>query len=130
MTRLICFVTACALTGVVTGAAIVACGRPGSPGELPPMAPRPGPADPTAVPVLRRPSAGSNDAGSSLSRRRLSPGPVTMGSSTSRIPVPEFAPVVGEPVDAGTDDGYSPPLPPLPDGNLPADGRMEPRLRE
>jgi hypothetical protein len=44
------------------------------------------------------------------------------------VPVPEFAPVVGDPRDAGPGDGYSPPLPPLPDGGLPADGRMEPRL--
>jgi hypothetical protein len=112
MTRLLCFVTACAFTGVITGAAIAAC-RGRSPGELPPMAARPGPADPTALAALRNPTAAS-----------------TMATSTSSVPVPQFAPVVGEPVDAGTDDGYSPLLPPLPDGNLPADSRLEPRLRE
>ncbi len=115
MTRWICFVTACALTGVMTGAPIAACrGRPSSPGELPPMAPRPGPADPTAPVTLRNPTTAAS----------------TMGTSSSSVPVPQFAPVVGEPVDAGTDDGYSLPLPPLPDGNLPADSRLEPRLRE
>jgi hypothetical protein len=46
---------------------------------------------------------------------------------TEVVPTPEFAPVVGEPVDAGTDDGYAPPLPPLPDSGLPADSRLEPR---
>jgi hypothetical protein len=122
MTRLTRFATACALTGILTGAAIAACGGlPGSPGELPPMAPRPGKADPTAMPVPRDPLF---DAGRPRSKGRLSPGPVSMVTS---LPVPECAPVVGEALDAGTSDGYSPPLPPLPDGGLPADGRLEPR---
>jgi hypothetical protein len=114
MTRFTRFVTACALTGALVGAAVAACGgRPGSPGELPPMAPHPGKADPTALPLPRvvRPTA-------------------TAGSS---IPVPEFSPVVGEVLDAGVtdagDDAYSPPLPPLADSGVPADSRLEPRAR-
>jgi hypothetical protein len=109
MTRLARFVTACALTAVVTGAAIAACrGAPGSPGELPPMAPHPERADPTTP--LRRP---------------------TTALPALIVPTPEFAPVVSDPpVDAGTSDGYTPPLPPLPDGSVPADGRMEPRLSD
>jgi hypothetical protein len=119
MTRLIRLAIACALTGVTTGAVVAACGvRPGSPGELPPMAPRPGRADPTTLrlPRVPRPPSGSPTAGS--------PSLVTPAAV---MPMPEFAPVAGEPMDAGTDDGYSPPLPPLLDGGLPADGRMEPR---
>jgi hypothetical protein len=134
MTRLIQFATASVLTLAVTGvtsAAISACGgRPGSPGELPPMAPRPGPADPTALPIrgvlapatpsgITAPASGPIDAGQ--------PGPVSAVSPARVVPRPVFAPVVGEALDAGTSDGYSPPLPPLPDGGGPADSRMEPR---
>jgi hypothetical protein len=122
MTRLTRLVTACALTSVITGAAIAACGvRPGSPGELPPMAPRPGAADPTTRRLPRAPWR------SGESPTAASPSLVTVAAV---VPVPEFAPVVGEPRDAGTGDGYSPPLPPLPDGGLPSDGRMEPRVQD
>jgi hypothetical protein len=123
MTRSTRLVTACALTGALlasAGAVIAACGaRPGSPGELPPMAPRPGAADPTATPGLgaRGPAALRADAGVPLS-----PGPVSVRPAAV-VPMPEFSPVVGVALD-----GYSPPLPPIPDSSVPADSRLEPRV--
>ncbi|HEU4728847.1 MAG TPA: hypothetical protein VFT22_13180 [Kofleriaceae bacterium] len=137
MTRLTRLVTACALTGVLVGsagAAMVACGgRPGSPGELPPMAPRPGAGDPTATPLPgpRRPAALLVDAGAPISPGPVSPGPVSRARGASVVPTPEFAPVVGVALDAGPpSDSYSPPLPPLPDSSVPADSRLEPRMRD
>lgn len=131
MTRLTCLITACALTGALVctaGAVLVACGaRPGSPGELPPMAPRPGTGDPTATPVpgAHGPAALRADAGVSMA-----PGPVS-ARAASVVPMPEFAPVVGVSLDAGApSDSYSPPLPPIPDSSVPADSRLEPRTRD
>jgi hypothetical protein len=96
------------------------------------MAPHPGPIEPTAMPARRAlvpvvpsrtgaPTVGQADAGVPRTS-----GPV---SRAVVVPTPEFAPVVGAPVDAGTGDGYSPPLPPLPDGGVPGDSRMEPRAQ-
>jgi hypothetical protein len=75
------------------------------------MAPRPAPADPSA------------------------PSPVSLGEPAAVVPTPEFAPVGSDPVDAGAvdrggGDSYEPPMPPLPDGGIPADGRMEPRQQD
>ena len=124
MTRLTRFAIACGLTAAVTavtGMAASACGgRTGSPGELPPMAPRPGQPDPTALPVPRvlppARATASTDAP-----------PISAVTPASVVPTPVFAPVVGQPLDAGTSDSYSLPLPPLPDGGVPADSRLEPR---
>jgi hypothetical protein len=55
------------------------------------------------------------------------------------MPTPEFVaarsgaeidpPTQGPPTDAGAPpvDSYAPPLPPLPDGSVPADSRLEPQ---
>jgi hypothetical protein len=108
MTRFTQLASLLAVTGALAGSAVVACGgHPGSPGEMPPAAPRPA----------------------------LTPGPVSL----TIVPVPELAaarygaaidpPTAGPPGDAGVPpaDSYTPPLPPLPDGGVPTDSRLEPR---
>ncbi|MEO7735606.1 MAG: hypothetical protein ABIY55_31920 [Kofleriaceae bacterium] len=121
MTRMTHLLSALSLTGVLAAATIAACGgRPGAPGEMPPVAPRPDPiGEPGAPPALPAPSELPGDAGVSVR-----PGPVSVRS----VPSPEFAPVTGQAAhDAGTSDGYAPPLPPLPDGGVPVDSQLEPR---
>jgi hypothetical protein len=121
MTRMTQLLSALSLTGVLAGATIAACGgRPGSPGELPPVAPRPDPVgEPGSQPLPASPVTMPGEAGVSVR-----PGPVTI----TWVPSPTFAPVVGEAAkDAGTSDGYEPPLPPLPDGGIPTDSRLDPR---
>jgi hypothetical protein len=167
MTRLTHLFTALALSGVLVGAAIAACGvRPGTPGEMPPLAPRPERLDPMAIPVPSAldPGEGSTDA---LDAGKLSPGPVTsLGApAVFRVAEPQQAgsgrdagastpgpgdagggtvdagaggadagppsPTTPAPIDASVIDSYTPPLPPIPDGGIPADSRMEPiRLRD
>ena len=131
MTRLSRLVISLGLTGGLGAAIIAACGsHPGSPGEMPPVAPRPEPADPSARPMpgaLGTPS-GTLDAGTT--RAPGATAPLAAVTPASVMPVPEYAPIVGEGLDAGpsdgASDGYSPPMVPLPDGNLPADSRLEP----
>jgi hypothetical protein len=121
MTRYTRLVSALSLSGALVAASIAACGgRQGSPGELPPVAPRPDPiGEPGSQPVRATPSALPSDGGVSVR-----PGPV----SVTAVPTPRFSPVVGEAAkDAGTSDGYAPPLPPIPDGGVPTDGRLDPR---
>jgi hypothetical protein len=46
------------------------------------------------------------------------------------LPSPQFSPVTGQAAhDAGVGnpDSYAPPLPPIPDGGVPSDSRLEPR---
>jgi hypothetical protein len=141
MSRLTHVLTVFALTGALAGATVAACGaRPGAPGEMPPTAPRPGPTDPSGAPTPSTPGGGLgptvpaglgrtiDDAGTP---NPLSPGPV----SVRTLPTPEFAAtaygmVSGQqtpPRDAGASDSYAPPLPPIPDGGVPVDSRLEPR---
>jgi hypothetical protein len=49
------------------------------------------------------------------------------GTYLIEVPSPAFQAATRAPGDAGTIDSYTPPLPPLPDGSVPADSRMEPR---
>lgn len=122
MTRVTRLLSALALTGATAGAFVAACGHPGSPGEMPPVSPRPDPSAPGGTPMKTpNPMGGPGDAGVGMT-----PGPVTM--RTTYIPAPVFAPVVGSAAkDAGVSDGYTPPLPPIPDGGVAIDARVEPR---
>lgn len=142
MTRTLHVTVAVAL--VVIGAGSVGCGRP-TPGEMPPLAPRPERIDPAGSPAgspapgVVDPRNANRDAGV-----ELPPGPV---ATVRVIPAPEFrsarsaeaghvAPTDAEPIvepptnvnaptDAGVKDSYTPPLPPIPDAGLP-DSRLEP----
>lgn len=93
------------------------------PGQAPPLAPRPEPGDPANSPLpTTDPSLPNLDAGTQDLPEK---GPVAI----REVPVPRFLPDGDKartlPVDAGTSDGYSPPLPPIPDASLP-DSRLEP----
>ena len=140
MTRFTHLFTALTLAGLLSGATVAACGvHPGSPSEIPPLAPRPDPIDPSVRPMRRtaNPVPGTSAP--------LSPGPVT----ASVIPVPQIQPFAGSTADAGSTtgsggaadsgsggaadagnpDASTVRLPPLPDGSVPSDSRMEPILR-
>jgi len=135
MSRLTHLLVVLGLSGTLAGATIAACGHPGSPGELP-VAPRPTPVDPNGAPQTptATPALAPVDAGPTVTKSAL---------RTRELPTPDFAPthasasepsgtVVGTkgPYDAGTGDGYSPPLPPIPDGSVPIDSRVEPKRGE
>jgi hypothetical protein len=135
MTRLTRLFTALGLTSVLVGAAAIACVRPGAPTEVKPVAPRPEPVDPTAMPVMGAPDV--------IARPDAGHGPISAVSPAMEVPVPAFSPEGQQPdagtggtgapapIDAGTPDSYTPPLPAIPDGNIPADSRLEPsRLRD
>jgi hypothetical protein len=124
MTRFTSLCSALVLTGGVVATAVVACaGRPGSPGEMAPAAPRPD-TTPLAAPV---PGAAASDTASSahvLPDAGVDALPRAAASSMQSVsvavvPTPEFSPSVTAPRDAGDADGYSPPLPPIPDAKLP-----------
>jgi hypothetical protein len=118
--------TALSLSGGLAAATVIACGgRPGSPAEAPPLAPRPDPAGPGAQPLPANPdpTLTPDDAGPALS-----PGPVSSVPTVRAVPSPQFAPDTGAAAqDAGVSDSYEPPLPPIPDGGVPIDSRLEPR---
>jgi len=110
-----------ALTGATTAAIATGCGH-SRPGEAPPMAPRPE-SDPANSPLpTTDPSLPNLDAGT---QALPSKSPVAV----TTVPVPDFQPdgdKARTAADAATTDGYSPPLPPIPDASLP-DSRLEPR---
>lgn len=116
-------------TTLTLSAALAACGgRPASPSEMPPLAPHPD-LTPSAVPVRGAAAGTPIDAGA-----HMSPGPVT-AAELSSMAVPASQPVgnaadagaaPGSPRDAAGPDSYTPPLPPIPDGGVPVDGRMVP----
>jgi hypothetical protein len=86
------------------------------------MAPRPE-SDPANSPLpTTDPSLPNLDAGT---QALPSKSPVAV----TTVPVPDFQPdgdKARTAADAATTDGYSPPLPPIPDASLP-DSRLEPR---
>lgn len=132
--RLPSLVLALGLSGAITAGAIAACGgHPAHPGEAPPLAPTPTRGEPARTPVIPVPTADAGAAGTNPQ-----PGPV----SINEVPVPSVQAaqevedggvVVPSPttiVDGGpVDDAYEPPLPPIPDANIPADARIEPEAR-
>ncbi len=154
MTRLTHLLTALSLTGLFIGVTIAACGgHPASPGEMPRVAPRPDPVDPSARPLPgaadptsptrpTRPISGMTDGGvvlspGAVSRAMVVPSPVFLpvtaadgGAAADAGAPPDagVAPDAGTVTDAGVADARGPRLPPIPDGNLPADSRMEPIL--
>jgi hypothetical protein len=123
MTRLTHLFTALAFTGLLSGAAITACGgNRTSPGEMPPLAPRPELVRPNAIPM----------PGAALKSDRT----VARGPTSQPSPVFQAADdktltdqPTSAPADAGTSDSASAPLPPLRDASVPADSRMEPILQ-
>ena len=125
MTRLTSLFAALALTGGVVAATVSACaGHPGSPGEMPPIAPRPDNDLPTTGPgpALEDPArarALPPDAGISLSDRQPASQLAAVVRDPPSQPPPDPAPASGAPADAGTPDSYTPPLPPIPDAKLP-----------
>jgi hypothetical protein len=149
MTRWIHLLAALSLWGVLAGAAILACGaRPTSPGELPRVAPRPDRVDPEIVPLPRLPAGTTSDARRAQPLHPVGAAGAPAGFMFSEQPVGgaqdagpgASAPDAASPIDAARPvggandaaaDSYTPPLQPLPDGNLPADSRLEPgRLRD
>lgn len=138
MSRLTHLFAILGLSSLLAGATIAAC-HSGSPGELPPVAPRPAPLDPSGspngAPRVPTPDGGAavGDPSAPVSSREV---------RVRELPTPDFAPaaysagepagkVVGTkaPYDAGTGDGYTPPLPPIPDGGVPIDSRVEPKAQ-
>ena len=135
-----------AFTLAVGGTALVACGRP-TPGEMPRLAPRPDPIDPSGSPP--GPGLGALDPAPPVGRGPAAPVESTRGRVAQPVaqivPMPTFQPdhaptstpadaghevepptnVQGGPADAGVKDSYSPPLPAVPDAHLP-DSRLEP----
>jgi len=129
MTRFTSLCSALVFTGGVAALSVAACaGRPGSPGELSPAAPRPD-TTPLAAPAAGAEVSGAGqgfpDAG--VDALPGLPAPTTMRVSVATVPTPEFSPSATAPRDAGDADGYSPPLPPIPDAKLP-DANIHPSL--
>jgi len=121
MTRLTHLFTALAFAGLLTAAIITACGgNRTSPGEMPPLAPKPELVRPNAIPM---PGAASGKDKVATGPR--SPSPVFQASEDKPLADQPTA----APADAGTSDSASAPLPPLRDGSIPADSRMEPILQ-
>ena len=116
MTQLL---SALALGGGLVGATMAACGGR-SPGEMPPVAPQPEPVRPNAMPMTGAVSARAPAA---------QPSPVYQAAADSQAVGDQPAPAPpsgGAALDAGVSDSGDAPLPPLPDGDVPADSRMEP----
>jgi hypothetical protein len=118
MTRLTHLLSTLTIVALCAGATIVACGsRAPAPGEMPRLAPQPETVRPNAMPA--------NGAVSKNEAVRQ-PSPVYQASS-------EVQPLSDQPagatLDAGVSDGGGAPLPPLRDGSVPADSRMEPILQ-
>jgi hypothetical protein len=118
MTRFASFLAACIVvaTSVLGGIGIAACGRhQAAPAEMPPPAPPPTPTGADSIdrdPLIV-------DAGSLTPR------------AVRELPSPSFAPVTSNPPsDANLSDGYSPPLPPLPDATILPDGGALPAARD
>jgi hypothetical protein len=110
-----------AFAAMTAAGSVSGCGP--RPGQAPPLAPRPERGDPANSPLpTTDPSLPNLDAGTQDLPEK---GPVAI----REVPVPKFLPdgdkARNRPVDAGPSDGYSPPLPPIPDASLP-DSRMEP----
>jgi hypothetical protein len=119
MTRLTHLVTTLASAGLCAGAIIAACGNPG---EMPPLAPRPEPVRPNTIPMPG--AAASSPVASAPAATQ--PSPIYQGASESQ---PTGNQPSGATQDAGVSDGSITPLPPLRDGSIPADSRMEPILQ-
>jgi hypothetical protein len=152
MTRFTHLFAALALTGGFTAATIAACAsRPGAPGEVPPIAPRPS-SSPSEVPA---PGATTPDPGGAPPDVGVSNHP-TAARGSMRIaavwpstaqtdpptpdPQPAPAPPPSEPTTAPRDGGPTdapvsplpPSLPPVPDAKLPVpiDARGQPAVAE
>jgi hypothetical protein len=134
-----------AMVGSLAATMATGCGHP-SRGEMPPIAPRPEHIDPAGSPApdVVDPAKPISDAGTQALPK---PTPVAQATQAAAMPIPTFAPddgtaagtppdagppavepptnVSGAPADAGTGDSYTPPLPPVPDAQLP-DSRLEP----
>lgn len=122
MTRLTHLFTALAFAGLLTGATLTACGgNRTSPGEMPPLAPRPELVRPNAMPIPG--AASSNDARAKVAS---APSPVYQAAGADK---PLADQPTSAPADAGTSDSGTAPLPPLRDASVPADSRMEPILQ-
>lgn len=155
MSRLAHLFTALTLTCAMAAAIVAACGAPPlMPREAPPLAPRPERLDPTVVPVptATDPGESPSDAGpvtpgasaafspaawqlaaAQPFQRAPDASPADAGGGAADAPRPVPPPTTPSPpppADASP-DAYAQPLPPIPDGNLPADSRLEPiRLRD
>jgi len=121
MTRLTHLLSTLTIAALCAGAAIAACGgRTPSPGEMPPLAPQPDTVRPNAMPMT----------GAVSSNQTAAPSPVYQAAGQSSG---EGQPLADQPtgatLDAGTSDSGGAPLPPLKDGGIPADSRMEPILQ-
>lgn len=118
MTRLTHLLSTLAIAAVCAGATIAACGsRAPAPGEMPRLAPQPDTVRPNAMP--RNGAVSKTDA-------VRQPSPVYQASSEGQ---PAADPPTGAALDAGVSDGGGARLPPLRDGSVPADSRMEPILQ-
>jgi hypothetical protein len=118
MTRLTHLLSSLTLAALCASAANVACGgRPPAPGEMPPLAPQPEPVRPNAMPM-------TGPVPSSAPVKQ--PPPVYQAAGDNQ---PLGDQPAGAALDAGTSDSGGAPLPPLRDGSVPADSRMEPILQ-
>jgi hypothetical protein len=133
MTRFSSLCSALVLTGGAVAASIAACagrtGAPGAPGEMAPAAPRPD-TTPLGAPAPGTEPARAASPGQVFPDGGVDAGPGAVSmrrGSVMAVPTPEFSPAVTAPRDAGDADGYSPPLPPIPDAKLP-DANIHPSL--
>ena len=118
MSRLTHLLSTLTLAALCAGAAIAACGgHPPAPGEMPPLAPQPEPVRPNAMPMTGAVSA---------SEPVKAQYPVYQAAGENQ---PLGDQPAGAALDAGTSDSAGAPLPPLRDGSVPADSRMEPILQ-
>ena len=117
MTRLTHVLSTLTIAAVCAGGAIAACGGRSSPGEMPRLAPQPERVRPNATPM--------NGAVSS-NHVVVQPSPVYQAAADTQ---PLADQPTGAAADAGVSDGAAAPLPPLRDGSIPADSRMEPILQ-
>jgi hypothetical protein len=121
MTRLTHLLTALGFAGLLAGATITACGGTRtSPGEMPPLAPAPELVRPNAIPM--------GAASRKETRTTVAQGPASPVFQAAGNDKPLGDQPTGAPADAGTSDSSGAPLPPLRDGSIPADSRMEPIL--
>src|SRR5262245_28012054 len=109
MTRLTHLLSALTLAGGFAAVSVFACG-PTVPGEMPRLAPRPEPVRPNAIPLTAAVANPSQRYEVQLAAQSTADQP----SATA---------------DAGVSDANPAPLPPLRDGSIPADSRMEPILQ-
>ena len=117
MTRLTHLLSTLTIAALCAGATIAACGsRAPAPGEMPRLAPQPDTVRPNAMPT--------NHVSKNEAVRQ--PSPVYQAASEGQ---PLADPPTAAAVDAGVSDGGGARLPPLRDGSVPADSRMEPILQ-